>query len=278
MQLSKRLTALAGLVTTGNRLADVGTDHGYVPIYLIEKKKIPSAIAMDINPGPLERAQEHIRQFGYEDYIETRLSDGVQELKAGEADTVLIAGMGGALMQRILEEGREVLSGVPEVILQPQSELYAMRRYLESVGHAITEEAMVFEDGKYYPILKVRPEGTKQGGRSKEKVGREDLKDRAWLLREVQYHFGRLKLQRNPQILLGYLENSLRVQREILKSLSGAEGERTEKRRCEVREMLVFLETCREELGKQIFANGAAGKEKGKGVENCAVTGDYGNY
>ena len=101
------------------------------------------------------------------------------------------------------------------------------------------------------------------------------MKDRAWLLREVHYHFGMPKLQRDPQILLGYLENSLRVQREIQKSLSGAEGERTEKRRREVREMLVLLETCREELGKQIFANGTAGKEKGKGVENCAVTGDY---
>ncbi|MCI8994285.1 MAG: SAM-dependent methyltransferase [Lachnospiraceae bacterium] len=269
MQLSKRLAALAGLVTPGHCLADVGTDHGYVPIYLIEKKKIPRAIAMDINPGPLERAREHIRQFGYEDYIETRLSDGVHALGAGEADTVLIAGMGGALMQRILEEGKRILSQVPELILQPQSELYAMRRYLEAAGYEITREAMVYEEGKYYPILKVRPgdffwQEEKEGHRCRLEPGAEvfsggreetglsesglDLTDKAAVLREAEYYFGRIGLQQNPQELLGFVEKSISVQRQILEGLSQTQGERTEKRRRQVEEMLVLLETCGQEL------------------------------
>ena len=97
MELSRRLRMNASFVTPGNRLADVGTDHGYIPIALRLEGVIPSALAMDINPGPLERAKEHIRQFDLETDIHTRLSDGVQALCPGEADSVLIAGMGGAL-------------------------------------------------------------------------------------------------------------------------------------------------------------------------------------
>ena len=84
MQLSKRLSAVAEFVTPGGCLVDVGTDHGYVPIALLEQKKISSAIAMDVNRGPLERAREHIAQYQMGDYIETRLSDGLHALRAGE--------------------------------------------------------------------------------------------------------------------------------------------------------------------------------------------------
>ena len=106
MQLSKRLSAVASLITEGSRLADIGTDHGYVPIALVENGSIPSAVAMDVNKGPLERAQEHIREKHLEDRIKTRLSDGVKALEEGEADAVLIAGMGGMLVIRILDAGR----------------------------------------------------------------------------------------------------------------------------------------------------------------------------
>ena len=106
MQLSKRLAAVARLVSAGSRLADVGTDHGYVPISLVCEGKIPSAIAMDVNRGPLNRARAHIKAQGLEKYIDTRLSDGLAALAPGEADSVLIAGMGGMLMMRILSQGQ----------------------------------------------------------------------------------------------------------------------------------------------------------------------------
>ena len=111
MQLSKRLSAVAEFVTPGGCLVDVGTDHGYVPIALLEQQKISSAIAMDVNRGPLERAREHIAQYNMGDYIETRLSDGLHALRAGEGDSLLIAGMGGGLTVRILSEGEPLLSG-----------------------------------------------------------------------------------------------------------------------------------------------------------------------
>ena len=89
MQLSLRLSAIAGLVTRGNRLVDVGCDHGYLPVSLYLDGKIPGAIAMDVRKGPLSRAQEHISQYGLDVYIETRLSDGLEALKPGEGDTLV---------------------------------------------------------------------------------------------------------------------------------------------------------------------------------------------
>ena len=102
-------------MTRGNRLVDVGCDHGYLPVSLYLDGKIPGAIAMDVRKGPLSRAQEHISQYGLDAYIETRLSDGLEALKPGEGDTLVIAGMGGPLMERILTDGaevRETLSGM----------------------------------------------------------------------------------------------------------------------------------------------------------------------
>lgn len=119
VKISERLRTAAGLIGEGERLADVGTDHGYVPIYLVERKHIPSAIAMDIRTGPLERAREHIRMYGMEDYIQTRLSDGVAALKPGEADTILIAGMGGGLVKHILESGRVICEQAHGLVFHP---------------------------------------------------------------------------------------------------------------------------------------------------------------
>lgn len=155
MLLSKRMQAVANLITPGDALADVGTDHGYIPIYAVEQKIVKHAIAMDINRGPIQRAASHIKEYGLEAYIETRCCDGVQGLNKDEVQTVVIAGMGGGLMQKILEEGKEVLSTVSEIILQPQSEIEKFRYYLAENGWKIEKEDMIFEDGKYYPMMRV---------------------------------------------------------------------------------------------------------------------------
>ena len=154
VQLSMRLCAIAGMVTKGNRLADVGCDHGYLSIYLVSEKIVPSAIAMDVRPGPLSRARENISRYGLEDYIETRLSDGLTKLEPGEGDTLVIAGMGGPLMERILNEGAKVREGFQELILQPQSDLPHFRHFLSEIGWEIVREEMIKEDGKFYPMMK----------------------------------------------------------------------------------------------------------------------------
>ena len=145
------------MVTPGSRLADIGTDHGFLPLYLLEQGRIPSALAMDVNKGPLMRAMEHIEANNCQQYIETRLSDGLKELQPGEADTVVIAGMGGGLMVRILTADLSKLEGVKELILQPQSELQEVRKCLPQIGYFIADEDMLVEDEKYYVVIRAVP-------------------------------------------------------------------------------------------------------------------------
>lgn len=214
MQLSLRLSAIADMVTTGNRLVDVGCDHGYLPVYLIQQKKIPSAIAMDVRKGPLSRAKEHIRQYGLEEYIQTRLSDGLENLKAGEGDTLVIAGMGGPLMERILTDGQSVRDSFSEMILQPQSDIPHFRRFIQSQGFQIVEEKMVEEESKFYPMMRVVrtcPEGD----------GNENLVSEAapYTLEEA---FGKFLLKEHNPVLYRYLLREERIRADILKQLQAA--------------------------------------------------------
>ncbi len=163
INLSKRLLSVAGLAGSCKTVADVGTDHGYIPVHLVLSKKAERAIAMDVNQGPLRRAKEHILQYGLEKQIETRLSDGCSALRPGEADVIVIAGMGGALMQRILAQGKETAQSAGKLVLQPQSEVMAFRQFLAAGGYRITAEDMVLEDGKYYPVIAAEYAGCRNG-------------------------------------------------------------------------------------------------------------------
>ncbi len=153
--LSQRLQAVADLVGETWVVADVGTDHGYIPVFLVSSGKAKRAIAMDVNEGLLARAKEHIRQSGLQAQIEARLSDGLAALQPKEAQAIVIAGMGGALMARILADGRKVARTAKRLVLQPQSELYFFRRFLLEEGYRIVEEDMVYEDGKFYSMMAV---------------------------------------------------------------------------------------------------------------------------
>ncbi len=165
--LSKRMQALARLVTPGKILCDVGCDHGFLPIALVEEGKIPSALALDINEGPLGAAREHIAQARLEDRIETRRSDGLREVRPGEAQSIVLAGMGGALTIHILTEGRAVAAQAQELILQPQSEIESVRRFLWQEGYVLLEEDIVEEEGKFYPMMKAAA-GERRGDKPSE--------------------------------------------------------------------------------------------------------------
>ena len=201
-----RLRAIAGMVTKGNRLADVGCDHGYLSIWLVSEKTVPSAIAMDVRPGPLSRAGENITRYGLEDYIETRLSDGLAKLEPGEGDTLVIAGMGGPLMERILKDGAKVREGFQELILQPQSDLPHFRHFLSEIGWEIVREEMIKEDGKFYPMMKA----------VRNKTGKKIM------YTEAEAWFGPLLLEKCHPILKEYLLREASIREKILADLSGA--------------------------------------------------------
>lgn len=223
MELSKRLEAVASLVSSGNRLADVGTDHGYIPIVLVEREWIPSAIALDINRGPLERASLHIKEHGLEEKIQTRLSDGLKKLNVGEADTVVIAGMGGPLLQNILLAGEAVLRSVKELVLQPQSEIGGVRHFLEDHNYEILEEKMIEEDGKFYPMMRV-------------------CHGQMHYDSEAEYRYGHFLLKEENDVLYRFLMKEKTTLTGIYKHLQNSEGLRTEAAIKEVTEKLKVLE------------------------------------
>jgi len=223
MELSKRLQAVADLVSDGMIVADVGTDHGYIPIYLVETGKCAKAFAMDVNKGPLLRAKEHIAEHGLSEQIETRLSDGVKHLQVGECDAVVIAGMGGALTVKILDEGKEIFKHLTEFVLQPQSELAKVREYLHVQGYCVVLEDMVQEEGKFYPMMKV--------------TNAESVTYNA-----IEFRYGKLLLAEKHPVLQTFLEQEKKTKKNILYNLQKECGEHIEVRRKEIEKELEEIE------------------------------------
>ncbi len=153
--LSKRLQAVASMVTPGRCPVDVGCDHGYVSIYLVQAHISPKALAMDINKGPLARARENIEKWGLSGQIEVRLSDGLKNYRPGEADSLIIAGMGGLLIRDILQDGKDrgILDDFKELILSPHSDAPVVRKCLALWGCKIDREIMLTDGGKYYTVI-----------------------------------------------------------------------------------------------------------------------------
>lgn len=231
MELSKRLRAVADLVTAGYQVADIGTDHAYIPIFLTETGKTDYAVAMDVNKGPLRKAQENICAYKMEKQIETRLSNGFSALKVQEVQSAVIAGMGGNLVIRILVEGHDVVSCLKECILQPQSELDKVRAFLLQEGFFFIEEDMVEEDGKYYPMMKVRPPETKKES---------EIMPEMW--NDVQLQYGKLLLEKRHPVLKRYLEREIRIRTDILKSIEKKDSQKIQVRRRQLEEELNIAE------------------------------------
>lgn len=154
LRLPPRLARIAALVPMGARIADVGTDHGLLPIWLREQGVAVSAVATDIRPGPLSRAESLMHRRGVTD-MSCRLCDGLAEVDPSEADTVIIAGMGGENMAEILRKAPWTASGCL-LLMQPMSRPEVLRTALKNLGIAIQGEALVADAGHIYPILTAR--------------------------------------------------------------------------------------------------------------------------
>lgn len=229
MQLSKRLQAVADLVTPGSRVADVGCDHAYTSIYLVEQEIASKVIAMDVNQGPIDRAQDNIIKFGYSERIETRKSNGLEKLSIEEADTILIAGMGGMLTIQILEDKPELVTKIRELILQPQSEINKVRRMLVDRGFLIVQENMIYEDGKYYMMMRAIP---------RDKVSEpEDFE----LRMPEHFHYGRLLLEQKHPILYAFLNWELGIFKNILQGLQTEQTPNAKAREMELEEKIALI-------------------------------------
>lgn len=156
IQLSKRLSHIAAFVPTGTSIIDVGTDHGYLPIYLRQKSEITHAIATDINKGPVENAKKHIARYGISE-IEVRQGNGLSAIAKEECEVVILAGMGGYLIIDILMNALQKIQNVERLILQPQQDIDKVRRFLHANNFVIMEEDFLEEEGKYYTIIVAKP-------------------------------------------------------------------------------------------------------------------------
>ena len=155
IKLSERLQIIYDMVPKCHTVADVGCDHGYLTIALLECGKVDKAIAMDVNKGPLNSAKENVSLYGLSDNVDFRLSDGLKKLSASEADVICICGMGGALITRILDAGLTVAKTATTLILEPQSEYDKLREFLVRNHFSFLDEELCMEEGKIYPIIKV---------------------------------------------------------------------------------------------------------------------------
>lgn len=153
MKPTERITRIASYVPKGVVAADIGTDHALLPVFLIREGICPRVIASDLHPGPLEKARSNVLLFGLNSFIEVRQGDGLQSLEPGEADVIVIAGMGGAKITDILGAYPGVLKSVQRLVLQPQSGAGFLRRWLLKNSWSLMDEDLVLENGRFYEII-----------------------------------------------------------------------------------------------------------------------------
>ena len=151
--LDKRLSAVAALVRQGSRLADIGTDHAYLPVHLVQAGVCPSAIASDIGAGPLDAARRTVTENGLTSEIALRLGNGLATVSAGEVEDIAIAGMGGETIVMILEAAPWVQNEGIRLILQPMTRAEDLRRWLLHNGFSILEEHLIMDGRHLYPVI-----------------------------------------------------------------------------------------------------------------------------
>lgn len=230
MELSKRLKFIASHIEKCKSIADIGTDHGYIPIYAVKNNLCESAIASDINKDPVRKSKLNISLEGLSEKIETRLGGGLEPIKTKEVDGIIIAGMGGNLIRDILEEGKNKLPFFKFIILQPAQNPEVLREYLYNNGYKILEEDLCFDEGIYYELFKVV------------KNNEEHTK-----VDNIFYEFSPILLKKKHTLMLPYLKSKEEKYKKILGFIKD-DSESAKKRKEEIKEKLNFIESLKKEL------------------------------
>ena len=217
--ISERLLTAAQLAAAGfawssrQIVADVGTDHAMLPVYMVQHGLASSALALDVRKGPLERARRHVQEAGLTDAITCRLSDGFSAVGKGEADVYVICGMGGKLIQKILSAGKDRLTDENAIVAGPQLDVPDFRAFVMREGWHIASERMVLENGKFYTLMLLKP-GQERGG----------------AFSDVELCYGRQLLTRRDPVLLKALAREKKQVEKIRGQLEGKESEAAARR------------------------------------------------
>lgn len=153
MRLSERLMAIANFVPQGSKIADIGTDHAYLPIYLVREGVCPVAIGGDVHQGPFEAARRAVQEAGLVDFISVRLGDGLRVVQPGEVEVAVIAGMGGGTIRVILEESPQIVADLKRLILQPMVDAAPLREWLVINGWQLVDEELAEEEERLYEVI-----------------------------------------------------------------------------------------------------------------------------
>jgi len=223
VNLSNRLLAIVSKVNKNSNIVDIGTDHGYVPIYLCEKKVVQKAIACDVSKGSCEKASKNVLEHSLERRISVIKSDGLKSIDTIGFNTVVISGMGGKLVEKILDEGVDKLNNIEYLVLQPQTDIESVRKKMHSIGYIIIDEDIVFEDKMYYNIIV-----GKKGNEIYEK--------------EIEYMFGKVLLNRQDKMLKSFLEYEILKSKDIINSLKESKTENANSRITEICGYIRLLE------------------------------------
>ncbi len=255
IELSQRMRAVADMVRPGSRVCDIGCDHAFVSIYLVANGIADRVIASDVRTGPCAIARDNISRWRLSDKIDLRLGDGLSTVKPGEADAIVIAGMGGILITDILEAGKNVVEKARQLVLQPQSELEHVRRYIYDNGWTISEENMLIDAGKYYVVINVDlgRHKTKSEAVSAAKT-LSDIADKENNnkgrcaeaeetcnnpdMQEIYFKYGRYLLECYSPVLREYLEKQKRTVEALVSGLEKTETDNAVKRCQELRHEL----------------------------------------
>lgn len=229
IKLTNRLRTIAELIQPGETMADIGTDHGFLPMSLWETGISPHVILSDINTGPLDKARINIAKHFPETVFDIRLGSGLEAIQPGEVDAIVIAGMGGQLISEILGEDLEKTRTFKKLILQPRNAQDKLRQWLVENGFTIYDEFLVRE-GKYIcEIIAVFP------GNKSNYPGNN----------EIDFEISPLLFQKNDPLLVEFIENKIRIEKKILNALENGVGQDKSEKRKETESRIQLLEELR---------------------------------
>lgn len=212
IHLSKRLQAIADFVDTGDRVADIGTDHAFLPIALVQSGKSDYVLASDIGAGPIAIAKQNIADHGLSAKIEVRQADGLQGIRPeDDLDTVVIAGMGGELICKILTDGQHLLDGSENLILSPHRDVDQVRQWLADNEFGILDETILTDEGHTYEVL--------VAGRTKPEVP----------YTPADIAFGPVLRKKRSALFVSELQRRQRSLQHVLAGLEVASGDITDK-------------------------------------------------
>ena len=213
LKLTNRLEAIAKYIPANGAVVDVGTDHGYIPVYLLNKGYIDFAILADVNKGPLENAKSEVIHNNLTDKVDLRLGSGIEVLNENEVDEVIIAGMGGILISELLEAKKSVAHNLDKLILQPMQAQDELRKYLLNNGYEILDEVLVKEDFRIYEIIVAKYTSKNT-----------NIDDK------IYYEVGKKLIENKDPLLNEFIDKKIFMYNSILKKLEGKTGEEINKK------------------------------------------------